>query len=145
MNVDFSNDIKLAQRQMNRYVRQKLPIPKDVLTHYNNLLSGAINQETVESGQADDFPSGSLTSIFPTVNTSSTILLTANPDREYLVIQNIGANDIYLNFGGTASIGGGYLLSTGEVFQTQIPQFTSAVVEAIAHTVASTAAVFTLE
>lgn len=145
MNVDFSNDIKLVQRQMNRYVRQNLTIPKDVLAHYNNLLGGTINQETVESGQADDFPSGSLTSTFPTVNTSSTVLLTANPDREYLVIQNIGANDIYLNFGGAATVGGGYLLNTGEVFQTQIPQFASAEIEAIADSVASTAAVFTLE
>ena len=39
---------------MNRYVRNGQKVPKDVLAHYNNLLSGTNNAQTVENGQGTD-------------------------------------------------------------------------------------------
>lgn len=55
-----------------------------------------------------------------TVQTSTTLLLTANANRMGLVITNSGANPVYLAFGdaATATVGKGvYLAANGGAFQ----------------------------
>lgn len=47
------------------------------------------------------------------VGTSSTLLAAANPNRTYLLLQNDSANDIYVEFGGTAVVGDGIRLNSG--------------------------------
>lgn len=55
-----------------------------------------------------------------TVATSSGLLITANANRQGLIITNSGSNPVYLAFGGaaTASVGTGvYLAANGGAFQ----------------------------
>lgn len=143
MAVDFSQDIKTTERQMNRYVRNGQKVPKDVLAHYNNLLSGTLNAQTVENGQADDFPSGNLTTTFGSVpNTNGVILIEG--DRQYLLIQNVGDDTIYINFGASAAVLGGLKLLPGASWSTQFPQFATAEINAIAETSSSDVAIYTI-
>ena len=143
MAVDFSQDIKTTERQMNRYVRNGQIIPKDVLAHYNNLLSGTLNAQTIENGQADDFPSGDLNSTFTSVPNTNTVILAAG-DRDYLLIQNVGDDTIYINFGAPAAVLGGLKLLPGASWSTQFPQFVTAELNAIAESTSSDVAIYTI-
>jgi len=144
MAVDFSQDIKTTERQMSTYVRKGQKVPKDVLAHYNNLLSGTINAQTVENGQADDFPAGPLASTFPAVTNTDSAILPASATTQYILIQNIGTDTIYLNFGAAAAVLGGLQLSPGASWSTQFPQFTTAEIHAIAESTSSNVAIYTI-
>jgi hypothetical protein len=48
-------------------------------------------------------PKGGLTDASGTVGTSSASLLAANPSRKYLLIQNVGTGNLWINFGTTAT------------------------------------------
>lgn len=133
MTVDFSQDIKTTRRQIESYVRRGQKIPKDVLYYHNSLLSASINTDTVENGQADDFPGGSLSQNFLDISTSNNTITTGSPTREYILIQNIGGENIYVYFGpGAASVGAGLLIVPGGSWSTQFPQFTRNSIQVIA-------------
>lgn len=143
MAVDFSQDIKTTERQITSYVRRGQKIPKDVLNHYNNLLSGAINSEKVNNGQSDSFPSGSLSSVFANVpNTDSTILTAGS--RQYLLIQNIGNDVVFINFNAAAGVNIGLKLFPGSSWTTQFPQFVNTTIHAIAENTSSHVAIYTI-
>lgn len=144
MAVDFSNDIRTTERQMARFVRKGQKVPKDVLAHYTNLLSGTINAQTVENGQADDFPAGDLAGIFPSVSTTSSVVIAASTSREFILIQNIGTETIYINFNGPAGVAAGLQLVAGGSWSSQFPQFAKAEIHAIAETGSSTLALYTI-
>jgi len=144
MAVDFSNDIKTTERQMSRYVRNGQKVPKDVLAHYNNLLSGTLNAQQVENGQADDFPAGNLAGLFFNANTIDAVLLGSDPDREYILIQNLGDEIIYINFGFAAAVDGGLKLGPDESWSSQIPQFVTSEIHSIAAANTSAVAVYTI-
>ena len=129
---------------MNRYVRNGQKVPKDVLAHYNNLLSGTINAQTVENGQADDFPAGDLSTTFTDATTTDAVLLIADTAREYILIQNIGDEVIYINFNGIAAVDGGLKLGPDASWSTQIPQFATAEVHVIATANTSPLAVYSI-
>lgn len=56
------------------------------------------------------------------VSTSAVEVLPANSGRTYLIIQNLGASNIYLNFSGTAVAGEGLMLKPEESYEPyQVP------------------------
>lgn len=144
MAVDFSQDIKTTERQMNTYIRKGQKIPRDVLDHYTKLLSGTLNAQQVENGQSDDFPSGDLSSTFSSATTTDSVLLTAEEDRQYILIQNTGDEVIYLNFNAPAAVNSGLKLSPDASWSTQIPQFAGAEIHVIAAANTSTVATYTI-
>ena len=129
---------------MIKYVRRGQKVPKDVLAHYNNLLSGTLNAQELETGESTDFPVGALVSTFPSIATANGVVLAANADRTYILIQNIGPEAIYINFGAAAAVGGGLQLLPGASWTSQIPQFVEAELNAIADTATSSLAVYTI-
>lgn len=144
MAVDFSQDIKTTERQMSTYVRKGQKVPKDVLAHYNNLLSGTLNAQQVENGQSDDYPSGDLSATFANATTTDSVLLSADTDREYILIQNTGDEIIYLNFNAPAAVDGGLKLGPDASWSTQIPQFATAEIHTIAEANTSPLAIYTI-
>lgn len=144
MAVDFSQDIKTTERQMNTYIRKGQKVPKDVLSHYTNLLSGTLNAQQVENGQSDDFPSGDLSTTFTDATTTDSVILIADTDREYILIQNTGDEIIYLNFNAPAAVDGGLKLGPDASWSTQIPQFAKAEIHTIAEANTSALAIYTI-
>jgi len=144
MSVDFSQDIKTTERQMNTYVRKGQKVPQDVLAHHNNLLSATLNAQQVENGQADDLPSGNLNSLFPLITTTDDIILKLNTSTEYVLIQNIGDKTVYIHFGAPAAIGAGLQLLAGASWSSQIPQFIQNDIHAITVSGTSTLALYYL-
>ena len=96
-------------------------------------MSAKLNTDTVSSGTSGEvgFPMGNLTTTFTTVNLVNSVLLGTNTSRNYTLIQNLGNESIYINFGAAASVGGGLLILPGATWQTQIPQFSQAEIHGI--------------
>ena len=141
MALDFTIDINNVTRQIRQYLRRDQPIPKCTLEHYNTLVGATLNAQTLESGTSD-FPVGALASSFPAVPITDTTILAANTSRTYLLLQNIGSDTVYINFGGAAALAGGIQLLPGAEFSTQVTQFTEAELHAIADTNPSALAVY---
>lgn len=141
MALDFTIDINNVTRQIKQYLRRDQPIPKCTLDHYNTLVGATINAQTLESG-TNSFPLGTLAGTFPAVPATDTTILAANTSRTYVLIQNIGSDTIFLNFGGAAAVNGGLKLLPGAEFDTQIPQLLTGALHAIAETGSSTLAVY---
>ena len=141
MALDFTKDINNVTRQIRKFLVNDEPVPKCTIEHYNNLAGAQANSAALESGTSD-FPTGALSSSFPAVTTTNSVVLAANADRTYIVIQNIGADTVYINFDAAASVGGGIQLLPGANWITQIPQFTETAINAIAETTSSTLAVY---
>lgn len=55
-----------------------------------------------------------------TVTTTATAILASNPDRTQMIIQNIGANNVYINFGEDGNTGTGMLLAPNVSFTDNI-------------------------
>lgn len=55
------------------------------------------------------------------ITDTSSAVLNSNPQRNYLLIQNNGANDIFLNFGNKAEINNIKIVATGNYEPTVIP------------------------
>lgn len=128
MALDFNTDINNVARQIRQFIVKNQPIPKCTLDHYNTLIGASLNQQTFESGGSNasvGLPVGNLSTTFTTTTITSGVSLAGDPNRTYALIQNVGANTIYLNFGAAASIGGGLQLLPGATWITQIPQFLS--------------------
>lgn len=141
MAIDFTIDINNVTRQIKQYIRQNQPVPKCTIDHYNSLVGATLNTQTLESGTSD-FPVGALASSFPAAPITDTTILAANPSRTYLLLQNIGDETVYINFGGAAALLGGIKLLPGAEFSTQVTQFTEAELHVIADTNPSTLAVY---
>lgn len=144
MAVDFSYDIKTTERQMSKFVRRGQKVPKDVLAHYTNLLSGTLNAQELENGESTDFPPGNLNSSFPSITTSNSVPLAADTNRNYILLQNIGDQTIYINFDGVAAVGGGLQILPGGSWTSQIPQFVEAALNAIAQAGTSILAIYVI-
>ena len=141
MALDFTKDINNVTRQIRKFLVNDEPVPKCTIEHYNNLAGAQANSAVLESGTSD-FPTGDLASSFPAVTTTNSVVLAANVDRTYIVIQNIGADTVYINFDSPAAVGGGIQLLPGANWITQIPQFTATAINAIAESTSSTLAVY---
>lgn len=141
MSLDFTTDINNVTRQIRSYIRRNEPIPKCTLDHYSSLVSASINSQIAESGSGD-FPVGNLSSSFPSATTSNSVILSANTSRTYILIQNIGTETVYINFGGVAGVGAGIQLLPSATFITQVTQFTRAELNAISTSAPSSLAVF---
>lgn len=137
MTLNLSNDLKFAKRQINSYIKKGQIVPKDVLSHYSNLLSVANDRQS--------FTFGTLTpGSFPTITTSSTSILPTNNNRTYVLIQNIGNNVVFLDFDSPAANNGGLKLSANEKIELTIKQFVTANINAIAIGGSSTLSIFTI-
>lgn len=141
MALDFTKDINNVTRQIRKFLVNDEPVPKCTIEHYNNLAGAQANAAALESGTSD-FPTGGLSSSFPAVTTANSVVLPANVDRTYYVIQNVGSDTVYLNFDAPAAVGGGMLLLPGANWITQIPQFTEAEINAVAENTSSTLAIY---
>lgn len=64
----------------------------------------------------------------------SGVIVTADTTSTYLLIQNIGSNDVYIKFGSAASLTDGHQLLPGDVWESYDPLFIQGTVEAIADT-----------
>jgi len=144
MAVDFSQDIKTTERQMNRYVNNGQKVPRDVLSHYTNLLSGTIDSETVEKGKSDNYPEGDISSTFTSVSDTDSVILTQDTNRDYIMIQNLESEAIYINFGAPSAVNGGLKLSSDASWSSEIPQFAQAEIHAITATGSSNIAIYSI-
>jgi hypothetical protein len=64
----------------------------------------------------------SFTATSEAVSTSTSEILALNSKRSYLLVQNMGAGVVYLNFGTTAVVGEGIKLNSGDAYEPfQVP------------------------
>lgn len=85
MTVDFSQDIKTAERQMNSYINRGQKVPSNVLAHYNNLLSGTLNANILynlntNNQGSSDFINLTDTPIDYSGSAGQTLIVNANED-----------------------------------------------------------------
>lgn len=148
MAIDFSQDIKTAERQMNTYIRRGQKVPRDVLDHYTKLLSGTLDSQTVENGgnsSTSSAPQGSLNpGTFPTVSDTDSVILSADTDRSYVLIQNTGNETVFINFGSAAAVNGGLKIIAGGSWSSTFPQFAETEIHAIAEANTSTLTIYTI-
>lgn len=71
----------------------------------------AAGQATTEEGAAAAAPAPEFSNRVVVAGTTTTEALTATPGRRYLLIQNRGANDVYVVFGGKATVNAGVLIA----------------------------------
>lgn len=55
------------------------------------------------------------------VATGGTLILSANPARSYLFIQNKGVNNVHLSFGGQGGVNEGVRIGPGEIYEPKAP------------------------
>lgn len=147
MAIDFTTDIHNVARQIRRYISANQPVPKCTLEQYNTLIGASLNAQTLESGGSNasvGLPTGTLNTTFTTATTTDSVVLVGDPGFTYVLIQNVGDNTVYINFGAPASIGGGLQLVPGANWITQIPQFMEVDLHAIADTAASDLAIYSI-
>lgn len=140
MALDFTKDISNVTRQIEGYLKRNLPVPKCTLEHYNTLIGSVTNSIALE--ESGGTSPTSLSSSFPTVTTTNSIVLATSSTRTYFIIQNIGDETVYINFGAPATIGGGLKLLASAEFSTEITQFTQTAINAIAEANISTLAIY---
>lgn len=134
---------------------KRLNFDSDALPALQNALGEVTDASTVntvigllkrinDSLTNNPYPSDTLISSSPTVNTISSVVLTSDPNRSYALLQNIGSSDIYINFGSIATLTSGFKLPPNSSWNIQISQFITSEFNAIADTSSSILSIFTL-
>lgn len=126
MAIDFSNQLKLTERTINRYINKKLPVPTAILDKYSNLQS-FVNSSSGAGGNNSSTISGNLQIISKSTLsiTTSEELVPINSNINYILIQNNGPNNIYFTFGSSGVLDGSnsLILLPGASWTSSIPQF----------------------
>ena len=112
-----------------------------ILVGDQNFIDGMTGSFVITSGKQPQ--SGAFTNVNATVTNASAQLLAANANRQYLLIQNNGAGDIYVNFGAAATLANGIKIAAGGAFE--LPGTVSTQQVFAIGSVASNTAVITLE
>ena len=78
------------------------------------LISGlAVAIPTLLLGRKASATARTLTQTVATATSTAKSVLSSNPNRNYLSIENIGSNDVSIGFNGNVIAGGGIVLSPG--------------------------------
>lgn len=91
---NFTQQILEVTQQINSFIRKKTPIPKGLLSYYNDLLSATNSQESSSSSSSSN---QLILSKLSFTNFGNVVLVQPDISLRYLIFQNTGDGNIYFS------------------------------------------------